>query len=826
MSGGEPSEGALEGVRVVEFGDGVSAPFAARLFADYGADVVKIERRAVGDVSRAWGPFPGDVPDRESSGLFFFCNTNKRSVELDLDSDEGRRQLLDLLSDADIFIENQRGAEIRRLGIDYESLALVNPDLIMVSITPFGRTGPYADWLGYDLNAYHLTATGSRYCGAPDRAPLEQGTFAADFFGGYVATAWALAAYLGRSTVGGQHLDVSTAESIAALFTGAQNIGPYAQEGRFGRRSGSGMSIAAPAKIMPCKDGHVWVIALEVSQWEGLCAAMGNPDWSQVELFRELLERGKNSDFLYEMIEQWTMSLGKQEIMDRCQANRCPTTAIYSIAELVEHPHLMVRGQRIELEHPVLGTVPVFGAPILLPDCPGGPVSPAPLLGQHTAEVLAAHAPGHVGPDDTRRKVPVTDVLRSGDRPEDDESAHLPLAGLRVANFGQSWVGPVAGQTLSFLGAEVYKIESHAKIDINRTLPPFAEGIASPDRSLQNHAGWAGNGSVTLNLRDPRGQELAKRLVAECDIVFENFGPGVMDRLDLGFEELSAIRPGLIYVSMPAAGLFGPMSSVRTYGTSLSSIAGLDSITGYDESGPETMENAFADPLGGVVGAIGALLALRHLRRTGRGQHVDYSQQEGVLQLMGPAAMDLALNGRVAGPIDNRHPVGAGAPHGLFPCTGEDRWISIAVLTDAEWRGLCEAMGEPTWATDPRFATASARVDRIGEIHERLAEWTIQFDDYELAHRLQAHGVAAAPVLNVADLLHDAHYRARRTFIEVEHPLGFTETIYGSYVKPSRTVPRVRPGPAMGQDNEFVFLELLGLPRDDYDSLVAEGVID
>jgi benzylsuccinate CoA-transferase BbsF subunit len=404
--------------------------------------------------------------------------------------------------------------------------------------------------------------------------------------------------------------------------------------------------------------------------------------------------------------------------------------------------------------------------------------------------------------------------------------AHLPLAGIRVANFGWSWVGPVAGQTLAFLGAEVYKIESHARIDINRTLPPFAEGIASPDRSLQNHAGWASNGSVTLNLRDPRGQDLALRLVAQSDVVLENFGPGVMDRLHLGYDDLCRVRPDVIFVSMPAAGLDGPMSSVRTYGTSLSSIAGLDSITGYDESGPVTMENAFADPLGGIVGAIGALLALFHRRETGRGQHVDYSQQEGVLQFMGPALMDLVMNGRVAGPIGNRHPLGVGAPHGLFPCTGDDRWISIAVLTDDEWRGLVTAMGSPAWACDPRFETAGGRRAAIDEIHARIAEWTRGFDDAVLAADLQRHGVAAAPVLNVADLLHDPQYRARQTFIEVRHPLGFTETIYGSYVKPSKTVPDIRPGPAMGADNEHVLRDMLGLSAADYERLVADGVID
>jgi len=401
----------------------------------------------------------------------------------------------------------------------------------------------------------------------------------------------------------------------------------------------------------------------------------------------------------------------------------------------------------------------------------------------------------------------------------------LPLEGVRVANFGWGWLGPVFGQTLSFLGAEVYKIESRARIDINRTLPPFGEGVRDPDRSLQNHACWAGNGSITLNLKDRAAQELARRLVSVCDIAAENFGPGVMESFNLGYDALREARPDIILMSMPAAGLTGPLKGVRTYGMSLSSITGLDSMTGYPDGAPVPFENAFADPLGGIVGAFAAIAALRHRDRTGEGQHVDYSQQEGVMQMTGPALMDYFMNGRVAGPMNNRHPLGAGAPHGVFPCAGTDRWISIAVLTQSEWEALVTAMGDPAWSHMEEFATPTGRTANIDALHGRIAAWTRDQDDRELAQRLQEHGVAAAPVLNIADLLHDPHYRARGTFIEVRHPLGFHETIYGSYVKMSRTEPRVRTGPQIGQDNDHVFKELLGLTDAEYERLVADQVI-
>ncbi|MBI4518649.1 MAG: CoA transferase [Deltaproteobacteria bacterium] len=808
------ADGALSGITVVELGQGVSAPFCAKLFADYGADVIKVELPE-GDLARRWGPFPNDQPHPDKSGLFFFLNTNKRGVVLDVATGDGRDRLLQLLARADVFIENHRPQQMRDWGLDYASIARVNPNLVMISITPFGRSGPYADWNGYDLNAFHLSAAGSRYCGRPGEPPLEHGTFSAEFFGAYVATTWGLAAVHGRAQTGGQHLDVSCAEAIAALFVGAQSIGGYAQDGKFERRTGVGMPLGAPATILPCRDGYVWMIALEPGQWNGLCAAMGNPEWAALDMFQDMFVRAQNADMIYPLIEEWTREHSKQEIMDLCQANGCPTTALFTIGEVAEHPHLRERQYFVEVAHPVLGSVRTMGAPIRLPASPGGPRVPAPLLGQHNAEVFAALG-----------TPALTLTLSPGERePKVAPPAKLagPLAGVRVANFGWGWLGPVVGQTLNFLGAEVYKIESRARIDINRTLPPFGGGVRDPDRSLQNHAGWAGNGSVTIDLKKPAGQELARQLVTHCDVAIENFGPGVMNKLHLGYDFLRAARPDVVMVSMPAAGLFGPLKDIRTYGMSLSSITGLDSLTGYLGGPPIPVENAFADPLGGIIGALAVVLGLSYRDRTGMGQHVDFSQQEGILQLVAPAFMDYVMNGRVAGPIGNRHPLAVAAPHGVFRCAGNDRWISIAVLTDDEWRGLVRAMGNPAWAG--AFADAGSRVAKLEALHEQLSAWTRQFDDYELARRLQEHGVAAAPILNVADLLNDPHYRARRTFIAVQHPLGFSETIYGAYVKTSGFTPDIRPGPMIGQDNEHVFKSLMQIGDERYQRLVEERVV-
>lgn len=379
--------GALAGLRVLDFGQMVSAPHCARLFADFGAEVIKIEPPQ-GDAARRSGPYPGDLPDGEKSGLFFFHNTDKLGVTCDVSRAEGRALLLDLVRKADALIENHLPAQMRRWGLDYAQLAAVNPDLVMISITPFGQTGPYSEWQGCDLNAYHLTGASARYCGRPGEMPLEHGTFSADYFGSVSAAAWGLAAVYGRALAGGgQQVDVSCAEAIAAVFVGGQNIGLLAQDRRWDSRTGVGMPLGAPATILPCRDGHVWMLALEPGQWKGLCKVMGDPEWATLDIFDDMYTRAQNADVIYGFIREWTMAHGKMEIMEKCQAAGCPVTAVFTIEEAVRHPHLQARNYFVDVEHAALGRMRCLGAPFRLPASPGGARRGAPLLGEHNARV-------------------------------------------------------------------------------------------------------------------------------------------------------------------------------------------------------------------------------------------------------------------------------------------------------------------------------------------------------------------------------------------------------------------------------------------------------
>jgi len=382
--------GALSGIRVIELGQMVSAPYCARLFADLGADVVKVEPPE-GDLARRIGPFPGGEPHIEKSGLFFINNTSKRGVTCRVGTDEGRELFLELLTTADVLIENNLPRQMQAWRLDYEAIARRNPGLVMVSITPFGQTGPYSGWRGHDLNAYHLSGASWRYCGRPDQMPIQHGTYSADYFGAATGAAWGMGALFGRDAIGGQHLDVSCAEAIAATFVGGANIAAV-HAGRNDRRTGRGNALSAPATILPCRDGHVWMMVMEPGQWRGLRTAMGNPAWAEPEMFDDTRVRAEHEDLVYPMMTDWCRERDKMELMELCQAHGCPVSAILNIAEVAEQRHLQDRGYFVDVEHVHLGKVRVMGAPFRFSDSPASLPRPAPVLGQHNDEVWQQRA--------------------------------------------------------------------------------------------------------------------------------------------------------------------------------------------------------------------------------------------------------------------------------------------------------------------------------------------------------------------------------------------------------------------------------------------------
>ncbi|HZU05428.1 MAG TPA: CoA transferase [Chloroflexota bacterium] len=399
------------------------------------------------------------------------------------------------------------------------------------------------------------------------------------------------------------------------------------------------------------------------------------------------------------------------------------------------------------------------------------------------------------------------------------------LSGIRVVEFAVFAAGPVVGKHMANYGAEVIRVESHLSPDGFRThYPPFAGGRPGLDRSGCFAVFNDGKLSVTLNLKAPEGVELAKRLVARADVVIENFTPGTIDRLGLGYEVLRTVRPDLIMLSSCNMGATGPYARHPGFGSMLSSLGGFTYLTGYPGETPLLNYGPYIDFIGAGYGLIAVLAALDYRRRTGQGQHIDLSQYESGLQFMASVLLDYTANGHLAERCGNRSEYAA--PQGAFPCRGEDAWCTISVTSDAEWVALRRAMGDPPWAADPRFDTLLGRKAHEDELEARLAEWTRERTPQEVMETLQAAGVPAAVVNTMADLYSDPQLTHRGFWWPLPHPeLGVFCYESSGFVLSDTPAQPARPSPCLGEHNRYVFCELLGLSEAEYTALLERKVI-
>ncbi len=398
------------------------------------------------------------------------------------------------------------------------------------------------------------------------------------------------------------------------------------------------------------------------------------------------------------------------------------------------------------------------------------------------------------------------------------------LDGIRVVDFGHVWAGPYATALLADLGAEVIKIESETRLDVHRRQGPYAGGHAGIDRSGVWNAQNRGKLGCTLNLATPEGVALAKRLVAVSDVVVENFAPRVMARLGLDYPALRLVRPDLVMVSLPGFGSTGPDREHVSYGQSLIAAAGIAATTGYPDGPPMSLGESYPDLAAACHAAFAVLAAIHHRLETGEGQHIDISQLESSICLLPEPLLDFAMTGTIQSRTGNRDE--AMAPHGCFRCRGDDRWVAIAVETDPEWEALRRAMGDPEWARAARFADGLGRRRHQDELERGVEAWTRDRAAEDVMTLLQESGVAAGVSMTVADLLADAHVRARGAFVEVDHPETGPQVMYGPVWKLSDTPATIRrPAPRLGEHNEHVFGRLLGLSTDEITALAGRGII-
>ncbi len=380
--------GALSDLKVVEFGNMVSAPFCSKLLASFGAEVIKVEKPDGGDDARRRGPFRQDVSHYEKSGLFLYLNTDKLGVTLNPKTQTGRSIFKQLIQGADILVENNLPQEMERLRLSYTTLKRINPRLIMASITPFGDTGPYREYKGSDLIAFHAGGLGSITprpgAGQPDEGPLRMRGHFADFLAGLNAAAGAMCALYERDRSGnGQHLDISAQETVALSV--ATNLAYDSYEGM--KKNRRGTAPYQPVATMACKDGFIDIQCMTEEQWRRLVELMGNPDWAHMDIFKDVFARAEYWDALEPLITDWLSKKGKQEFYQEAQKKGIPSAPVNTTADLINSDHLASRNFFIELDHPKAGKLRFPGLFIRFSETSPRIARRAPLLGEHNEAV-------------------------------------------------------------------------------------------------------------------------------------------------------------------------------------------------------------------------------------------------------------------------------------------------------------------------------------------------------------------------------------------------------------------------------------------------------
>ncbi|MBI2888000.1 MAG: CoA transferase [Chloroflexi bacterium] len=411
----------------------------------------------------------------------------------------------------------------------------------------------------------------------------------------------------------------------------------------------------------------------------------------------------------------------------------------------------------------------------------------------------------------------------------------LPLEGVRILDLTQMLAGPYATRLLADLGAEMIKIESRQRYDltrgpvggdrVSRAYPNDDPGEHPWNRSHFFNELNRNKLGITLSLTHPRGVELFKALVRASDAVIENFSARVMQNLGLSYQVLREVKPQIVMCSMPALGMTGPEKDYVCYGTTMEMLSGMTELMGYSDGVPMMTGLTYGDTVAGTHAAFAVVAALRHRRRTGEGQYIDLSQLETITQYLGPHILEYSMQRRQPARLGNRHPTMA--PHGIYPTREEERWVSVAVGNDAEWQALGRAMGKPELADDPRYATLGERYQRQNEIDPIIAAWTAPQSAYQVQETLQQSGVAAGVVATMETACtQDPHLAARDYFQTVTHPEA------GTHLAPSAPwklegyrLPIRKPAPLLGEDNQWVLGDILGLTLAELRELEEAGVV-
>ena len=779
--------------------------------------------------------------------MFLFLNTNKRGITLDLKSDEGIEALKQLVKDADILVESFRPGVMASLGLDYDTLKGINPNLVMTSVSNFGQTGPYRDYKASELTLFGM---GGRMhaLGLPERYPLKLGGSHVQYQAGNNAAMATLFAWHGQryEGMGGQRVDVSILETQMASINGRlTSLVNYQYNGERGRRRGPSTRGGYPQGHYPCKDGYISVSG-GGQRWPLTVAALGMPELLEdprfAPPFGQQSMEGKE-EFERDIWLPWLMSRTKQQAVAECQVQGLLIGANNTIDEVVDdNPQLDARDYFTEIDHPVAGRFRYPGAPILTEGRWWRIRRPAPLLGQHNREVLEADGSAWEESDRAATGASVGLLTSPASQGKPGAKKRFPLEGVRIIDMTVIFAGPYGTMFLADMGAETIRVETLNHLPAT-SRGPFARpnkesqltAISSPypdrdpgdrpwNRASNFNAHSRNKSGMTLELGQPEAKDIFRRLVEVSDLFIENNAAGSMARLGVSWDVVSKWNPRLIMISVCGFGQTGPWSEYRGIGTQFEAAVGHASVSGYPDMGIDGAPGSVAtDASSGVTVAIAAMLALHQREKTGKGMFIDISLGENFLPHLGELYMDYTINGRVAGPPGNRDWWNV---QGAYPCAGDDEWIALTIGRIEQWRALCQLMGKPDLLEDDRFVDMNALRAHHDEVDDIIAAWTSEHESIALFHRLQSEGIPAGYLMHEDHVFEDPQLKERGFFVPITAPE------VGTYLYPSTTfrmsnVPfEVRKPPVrLGEDNDYVYREVLGLTEEEYDRLKALGHI-
>jgi len=803
---------ALEGVRVLDLADR-SAALAGRVLADLGAEVILVEPPG-GNPIRHRAPFLDDEPHPERSFAHLYLNANKRSVVLDLEDAAGRARFADLAATAQVIIDTAPPGHLDALGLDHATLADRSPGLIRISVTPYGLDSPWRDRPATDLTA--CAAGGLLWVsGEPKGTPVQGGADVAYAMAGLGAASAAMIALTNRwrdPDFRGVHIDISLQEAASMAVMQTATPTQWTWFDRIPRRPGL-------SAVLECADGGYVGLLVRPDRFDrfldwcdrvGIDHGMTPADWQW-----SLLTAPRQGNPVAAATLALARVLSRDEFAAGALEADLVCLPVLDFDDLAAQEQYLVNDQFLTVHHDGLGRDLGFVRSPVDAMADGVTIRPAPALGRHQSLVdevapWPARAAGTAAVG-----APTPDPARA-------------LEGIRVVDFGWVLAAPIGTRLLASFGAEVIRVESSRKPDSMRQ-QHGPDGKPDADLGGLFNTVNAGKKSLAVDLSTAAGLALVKDVIATADVVVNNFRPGALGRMGLGYDVLRRLRPDIVLLNLPGAHAEGPWAVRSSMGNILMAASGFNMLTGFPDERPRGIGIAYPDFTSPHLLVSTILAALHQRDRTGQGQEMDLAQLSGMVSLLGVEWMWYRATGVQPPRRANRDP--NHCPHGVYPARpsglSDDEWVAIAVTGDEQWRALCRIMGRLDLAADPRFATHADRKANEDAIDAELTGWTRDLDKWECADRCSSVGIAAAPVEHLADT-YERDPQLRHHYQIVHQPVApdVDIPIDREMARWREAEHRLIRSPALGEHNEYVVRELLGRPEQDFIDLLVDEVLD